>query len=316
MDLFINTLKAIVFGIIEGITEWLPISSTGHLLIAEQWLGFGARYGSEFSNLFIVVIQFGAILAVIIAFFKKIWPFGKNKTREEKVKVWMLILNVVIACIPAVVAGLFLDDIMDQYLFGSLVIAITLIVYGIIFIVAEAWRKKNHNEEKVYLELVDITWKSALIIGFAQVLALVPGTSRSGVTIIAALLIGFSRPSAAEFSFILSIPMIIGASGLKLVKFVLDDAAINSISSELRIEALVVLLVGILVSFIVSVFTIKYFMKFIKSKTFIGFGYYRIALGIIILILGLSKVIPLFTPDVNLSLFDSATNLLRIHIAR
>ena len=148
MDLFINILKAILFGLIEGITEWLPISSTGHLVIAEQFLGFGSRYGLAFSNLFIVVIQFGAILAVIIAFFKKIWPFAKSKTEAEKKQTWMLILNVVIACIPAVVAGFFLDDLMDQYLYGALVIALTLILYGIIFILAEIYRKKHINRGK------------------------------------------------------------------------------------------------------------------------------------------------------------------------
>lgn len=293
MDLFINILKAILFGIIEGITEWLPISSTGHLVIAEQFLGFGSRYGLDFSNLFIVVIQFGAILAVIIAFFKKIWPFGKNKTSDEKKKIWMLILNVVIACLPGVIAGFLFDDLMDQYLYGALVIAITLIVYGVVFIIAEIIRKNNHHEDKVYLELVDITWKSALIIGLAQVLALVPGTSRSGVTIVAALLIGFSRSSAAEFSFILSIPMIVGASGYKLVKFVANDG-FDTIPSGLGSEAVIVLLVGIIISFVVSVFTIKFFMQFIKSKTFSGFGYYRIALGLIILLLGITNILPLF----------------------
>ena len=311
MDLFINILKAILFGLIEGITEWLPISSTGHLVIAEQFLGFGSRYGLAFSNLFIVVIQFGAILAVIIAFFKKIWPFAKSKTAAEKKQTWMLILNVVIACIPAVVAGFFLDDLMDQYLYGALVIALTLILYGIIFILAEMYRKKQNKDDKSYSELMDITWKSALIIGLAQVLALVPGTSRSGVTIVAALLIGFSRSSAAEFSFILSIPMIIGASGYKLVKFMANDG-FDTIPSGLGSEAVIVLLVGIVVSFIVSIFTIKFFMAFIKSKTFAGFGYYRIALGVLILILGLTKFLPLLpTQEVGVGV-DTLLSSIRI----
>jgi len=297
MELFFNVLKAILFGVIEGITEWLPVSSTGHLIIAEQFLGFGTRYGIEFSNLFIVVIQFGAILAVIIAFFKKIWPFGKGKSELEKKKTWMLILNVAIACLPGVIAGFLLDDLMEQYLFGALVIAITLIIYGIVFIVVEWFRNRNSSEERVYLELIDITWKSALIIGLAQVLALVPGTSRSGVTIVAALLIGFSRSSAAEFSFILSIPMIVGASGYKLIKFSANDG-FNTIPNGLGFEAIIILVIGIAISFVVSIFTIKIFMSFIKSKTFAGFGYYRIALGLIILILGLVKVLPLI-PNVQ-----------------
>lgn len=297
MELFLSILKAILFGIIEGITEWLPISSTGHLIIAEQWLGFSGRYGLEFSNLFIVVIQFGAILAVIIAFFKKIWPFGKNKTTEEKKQIWFLILNVVIACVPAVLAGLLLDDYVDQYLYGALVIAITLIFFGVVFIVAEWYRKTHQLDGQTYKELVDITWKSALIIGLAQMIAIIPGVSRSGITIIAALLIGFSRSSAAEFSFIISIPMIIGASGFKLVKFVLNGDY-QQIPNTLMTEAIIVLLIGILVSFVVSVFTIKFFMKFIKTKTFAAFGYYRIALGLVILILGLTSLISLF-PEVT-----------------
>lgn len=299
MELFLSILKAIVFGIIEGITEWLPVSSTGHLIIAEEFLGFSGRYGIDFSNLFIVVIQFGAILAVLIAFFKKIWPFGKSKTKEEKKQTWMLILNVVIACLPAVIVGVLFDDVVDQYLYGALVIAITLILFGIVFIVAEWYRKKHDTEDKTYLSLIDITWKSALIIGLAQMVAIIPGVSRSGITIIAALLIGFSRSSAAEFSFIISIPMIIGASGFKLVKFV-ASGDYHNIPSELMSEAIVVLLVGVLVSFVVSIFTIKFFMTFIKSKTFAAFGYYRIGLGILVLILGLTQVISLL-PNVAIN---------------
>jgi len=312
MNLFLNILKAILFGVIEGITEWLPISSTGHLVIAEQFLGFGSRYGLEFSQLFIVIIQFGAILAVIIAFFKKIWPFGKTKSLEEKKKTWTLILNVAIACLPGVIAGFLFDDLMDRYLYGALVIAITLILYGIIFIVAEFYRKKNTSEDKVYLELVDITWKSALIIGLAQVLALIPGTSRSGVTIIAALLIGFSRSSAAEFSFILSIPMIVGASGYKLIKFIANKG-FETIPSGLGAEAVTVLLIGIIISFIVSIFTIKIFMKFIKSKSFTGFGYYRIALGVIVLTLGAFSVLDFFPSTSVGALFDTFINLIRVY---
>lgn len=293
MDLIIAVIKAVIFGIIEGITEWLPVSSTGHLIIAEQYLGFGIRYGTGFSNLFIVVIQFGAILAVIMAFFRKLWPFGKKKNSEEKKKTWMLIINVLIACLPGVIAGLLLDDLADQYLYGALVIAIMLILYGVVFVVLERFKKKSQTEDRTYYELSDITWKSALIIGLAQVLALVPGTSRSGVTIVAALLIGFSRSSAAEFSFILSIPMIVGASGYKLVKFIAGDG-IGTIPSGLRTEAFIVLLVGIIVSFVISVLTIRYFLRYIKSKTFSVFGYYRIALGAVILILGFSQVIPLY----------------------
>lgn len=274
---FITVLKTILFGIIEGITEWLPISSTGHLIIAEQYFGFASTYGVDFWNLFLVVIQFGAILAVIISFFHKIWPFGKKKSAEEKKQTWLLIFNVVIACLPGVIAGIIGDDYIDSVLHGALVVAITLIVYGIIFIVIEIYSKKSGKNSTIN-DLKDITWKTAVIIGFAQILSMIPGTSRSGITIIAALILGFSRSTAAEFSFIVSIPMIIGASGYKTAKYFINGGNLSSVE-------LGIIVIGIVVAFIVSLLTIKFFMKFIKSKTFTGFGIYRIALGIVLIVL-------------------------------
>lgn len=308
MEFFIQIINAIIFGVVEGITEWLPISSTAHLIIFEQWLGMNKYFGQPFVDLFIVVIQFGAIIAVILTFFKKLWPFSKSKNKEEKTATWFLILYTVIACIPAVVVGLLVDDFKDQYLSSILVIIITLVVFGILFIVVETiFKKKNIINTK---ELTNLTIQYALIIGLAQMLALIPGVSRSGVTIIAALLLGFSRTSAAEFSFILSIPMIIGASGYKLLKFFIRGEAKTIPNFG---QGIAIIIIGTVVAFIVSFFTIKYFMKFIKSKSFTLFGYYRIGLATLLTILILTNVIPDAATLVNVNSVINTLNAVRLN---
>lgn len=270
----INILKVVLLGIVEGITEWLPISSTGHMIILEQWLNLEGEFGADFWNLFLVVIQLGAIIAVFISFIKKIWPFGENKTKEEKKKTWLVILNVCIACVPAGIVGILLDDWIDSHIMNFITVSVTLIVYGIAFIVIEYLFKRNRNEFKVN-DVYMMTWKTALIIGCAQVLSLVPGTSRSGVTILAAMLIGCDRKTSAEFSFLVSIPVMFGASLFKGAKYAMSGASLTDVEGSL-------LLIGCIVAFVVSLLTIKYFMKFIKNNTFTGFGYYRIALGIVL----------------------------------
>ncbi len=276
MEEFLNFIKIIIIAIVEGITEWLPISSTGHMIIFEDILQVNNSIRSEFFDLFIIVIQLAAIVAVLISFFKKIWPFGKNKTNEEKRNTWFLLLNILIACLPAAILGLLFDDILEQYLMNTITVAITLIVYGVIFILVEYFLNKRNKDFKVE-DIYKMSYKSAIIIGCAQVLAMIPGTSRSGITIIAAMLIGCNRKVAAEFSFLVAIPIMFGASGLKSVKFIIDGGSLYPIEWGY-------LIVGCLVAFIVSILTVKYFMKFINTKTFTPFGYYRIALGIVLII--------------------------------
>lgn len=285
--MLIEIIKAILFGIIEGITEWLPISSTGHLILVEQFLKF-KEVSPEFWNMFQVVIQFGAILAVVILYFKQIWPFTKHKEKAIKntgilsyfnkdiMNLWGKIL---VGCIPAAVIGLLFDDVFEALFYNPLCIAIALIVFGIAFIVIENWNKNRKSKKEKNSQ---ITYKDALIIGIFQLLAAIfPGTSRSGATIIGGLLIGLSRPNAAEFTFYLAIPTMFGASLLKLLKFGLSFTSIE----------LIVLLVGMIVSFLVSVIVIKFLMNYIKKHDFKVFGYYRIALGILVLIyFGLTKI--------------------------
>ena len=276
----LELLKSAIFGIIEGITEWLPISSTGHLILAEQFIKF-KEVSPEFWDMFQVVIQFGAILAVVVLYFKQIWPFTKNKEKAIKNKGFLSIFDkkimtlwgkILVACIPAAVIGLLFDDVFQALFYNPVCIAIALIVFGIAFIVIENWNKKRKGKLKETDS--EITYKDALIIGVFQLLAAIfPGTSRSGTTIIGGLLIGLSRPNAAEFTFYLAIPTMLGASLLKLVKFGFAFTGIE----------IAVLLVGMLVSFLVSVFVIKFLMNYIKKHDFKVFGYYRIILGIIVL---------------------------------
>ena len=277
--MFFEILKSIIFGIVEGITEWLPISSTGHLILVEQFLKF-EKVSPEFWSMFQVVIQLGAILAVVLIYFKKIWPFTKNKDKAIKktgflsyfdkniMNLWGKIL---VGCIPAAIIGLLFDEVFEALFYNPTCIAIALIVFGIAFIVIENWNKNRKGGRD---KNSDITYKDALIIGVFQLIAAIfPGTSRSGATIIGGLLIGLSRPNAAEFTFYLAIPTMLGASLLKLVKFGFAFTGIE----------IAVLLVGMLVSFLVSIAVIKFLMSYIKKHDFKVFGYYRIILGIIVL---------------------------------
>ena len=278
--MLLEIIKSVIFGLVEGITEWLPISSTGHLILVEQFLKF-KEVSPEFWGMFQVVIQFGAILAVVMLYFKNIWPFTKDKNKAIKEKgilsyfskdIMMLWGKILVGCIPAAIIGLLFDEVFEKLFYNPICIAIALIVFGIAFIVIENWNKKSKRKTKD--ENSEITYKDALIIGIFQLLAAIfPGTSRSGATIIGGLLIGLSRPNAAEFTFYLAIPTMLGASLLKLVKFGLAFSSIE----------IIVLLVGMLVSFLVSIVVIKFLMGYIKKHDFKVFGYYRIILGIIVL---------------------------------
>lgn len=278
-----DILKAILFGIIEGITEWLPVSSTGHMIILESFLKVEETYGHEFWSLFLVVIQLGAILAVIVCFFNKLNPFfgkslvdnSRSKSKEEKKKIWLLWAKVIVACIPAAVVGLVLDDWLDSHLYNSITVAITLIIYGLGFIALEIWNKKRSFKTN---DIDELSWKTALFIGCFQLLSLIPGTSRSGVTILGAMILLCNRSVASEFSFFLSIPVMIGASLLKIVKFFINGGSLNS-------NNVIFLIVGCIVAFVVSMFVIKLLLSYIKKHDFKPFGWYRIALGILLIIL-------------------------------
>ncbi len=276
----IDILKSILFGIVEGITEWLPVSSTGHMIILESLLDVKETYGIAFWNFFLVAIQLGAIIAVIICFFNKLWPFGKSKPQEVKVETWKTWLKVIIACLPAAIIGIFFDDWLDEHLYNSITVSITLIVYGVLFIVIEIFNKRRSFKIN---DMKELSYRTSLIIGLIQLLSLIPGTSRSGVTILGAMLIGCNRTVSAEFSFFLSIPVMLGASLLKGVKFFMD----NSITGN----QVIFLVVGMLVAFVVSMLVIKFLMKYIKKHDFKVFGVYRIILGIILIILFATGVI-------------------------
>lgn len=263
-----DLIRTIILGIVEGITEWLPISSTGHLIIIQELIGYIST--DRFMEMFNVVIQLGAIMAVVVIYFNKLNPFDKKKTENEKMNTVNLWLKVIIACIPAAVIGLLLDDWMDEHFFNPTVVAIALIVYGVAFIVIESKRSKDSIKCK---NLDKLPLKTAVGIGLFQVLSLIPGTSRSGSTIIGGLLLGTTRYVATEFTFFLAIPVMFGASLLKLVKFGMPN-----------LYEFVMLIVGMLISFIISVLAIKFLLSYIKKNSFKIFGYYRIALGIIVLI--------------------------------
>lgn len=268
---FIEILKVIFLGIVEGITEWLPISSTGHMLLVDEFLKLNVS--DSFKEMFFVVIQLGAILAVVLLFWNKMFPFQfKDKSKPViKAETFSLWFKVVVACIPGAVVTLLFDDYIEAHLHTPVVIALTLIIYGIAFIFIEDWNKKRTPRVK---KLTDITYKTAFIIGLFQVLSIIPGTSRSGSTIIGALLIGVSRVAAAEFTFFLAVPVMFGLSAIKLLKFGLVFTG----------SELIILLVGMAVAFIVSVIVIKFLMSYIKKHDFKVFGWYRIALGIIVLL--------------------------------
>ena len=268
--MFIEILKTIILGIVQGITEWLPISSTGHMILFNQFLHL--NFDKAFVDLFMVVIQFGSILAVITLYFNRLNPFGSKKTSEEKKQTWNMWLKVMAAVLPAAVIGLKYDDVITQYCYNSYVVAAALIIYGILFIVIENRKKFNKIEG-----ISNISYKTALLIGLFQVLALIPGTSRSGATILGAILLGLSRKSAAEFSFFLAIPVMLGASALKIFKYIIYYGFMGA-------SEFIVLLVGMLTAYIVSLFVIKFLMRYIKNHNFKAFGYYRIILGILILL--------------------------------
>ncbi len=271
--MFLELLKAAFFGIVQGITEWLPISSTGHMILFEQFIHMNVS--KDFWDMFLVVIQFGSILAVVLLYFHKLNPFSPRKSPVQKRDTWSLWGKVLVAVIPAAVIGLLFDDFITDKLYGYVTVAITLIVYGIAFIVVENMDRTKHPTIRNFEQL---DYKTALFIGVFQILALIPGTSRSGSTIIGATLLGCSRYVATEFSFFLAVPVMLGASLLKIVKFFIKTG-IGFTGTEIGI-----LLVGMIVAFVVSVFAIKFLMGYIRKHDFKAFGYYRIALGIIVII--------------------------------
>ncbi|MCH4207750.1 MAG: undecaprenyl-diphosphate phosphatase [Solobacterium sp.] len=278
--MFMEILKSILYGIVQGITEWLPISSTGHLDLLNAVLPFNvystAAENVQFWNMYKVVIQFGSIIAVILLYFTKLNPWASTKSAEEKKGTWNLWIKILIASIPAAIVGLLLDDIVDQYLSTPYVIAIALIVYGVLFIWIE-----NRHKKAVIKSVEGISNKKAAEVGVFQMLALIPGTSRSGSTILGATLLGFSRGTATEFSFFMAIPVMFGASLLKIVKM----------KMSIGFSGLIVLLVGMLVAFVVSVVVIRSFMKYIRKHDFKIFGLYRIVFGILILVLAAAGIL-------------------------
>lgn len=268
----LEIFKAILFGIVEGITEWLPISSTGHMILLDEFIKLGVS--SDFYELFEVVIQLGAILAVVLIYFKELFPWGFGKSKKNTVDTLNLWGKILVACVPAAVIGLLFDDILDKYLYNGVVVSLALIVYGIIFIIIESKHIGSSTTKKVE----DITYKQAFEVGAFQLLALVPGTSRSGSTIIGGLLIGLDRSVVAQFTFYLAIPVMAGASLLKLLKYILK---VGFAFSGLE---LAILGVGCLVAFLVSIVVIKFLMSYIRKHDFKAFGWYRIALGILVLL--------------------------------
>ena len=265
----LDALKVIIFGIVEGITEWLPISSTGHLILLEELLKLGQS--QEFLDMFYVVIQLGAILAVVILYFHKLNPFSPKKTEKQKKMTWQLWIKVVIGSIPAAAVGLPLNDFIEEKFNNAYVVAAMLIIYGILFIVVENYQKDKEPKVK---KISQLTIPMILIIGVFQMLAMIPGTSRSGATIVGALMLGVSRGVAAEFTFFLAIPAMFGASAVKLFHFGLGFTAMQ----------VFLLLLGMAVSLAVSIVAIKFLMRYIKNHDFKVFGYYRIVLGVIVLL--------------------------------
>ena len=268
----LKLLKAILFGIVEGITEWLPISSTGHLILLNEFVTL--NMSDEFQSMFDVVIQLGAILAVIVIFFHKLNPFSPRKSPKAKARTWNLWFKVIAAIIPSGIVGILFDDWMDAHLHNGIVVSIALIVYGIAFIMVE---RANEGKVPAVRNVYEIDYKTALLIGAFQCLSLVPGTSRSGSTILGAILIGVGRSAGAEFSFFMAIPTMLGASAIKLLKFMLSG--VEATGTEIG-----VLLVGCIVSFVVSMVVIKALMEDVRKHSFSAFGVYRILLGAVVLL--------------------------------
>lgn len=266
---FFEIIKAIILGIVEGITEWLPVSSTGHMILVDEFLKLNVS--PEFMEMFLVVIQLGAILAVVLLFWNKIFPFYFDNGIKVKEGTFVMWFKIIIACIPAAVVGLLFDDVLNELFYNPTTVAVMLILFGILFIVIENYHK---GKKPKINSLAEITYTVAIMIGLFQLIAAIfPGTSRSGATIVGALLIGVSRTIAAEFTFFLAIPVMFGASALKLLKF-----GFNFTGNELML-----LVIGMVVAFVVSVLSIKFLMSYIKKHDFKIFGWYRIVLGIIVL---------------------------------
>lgn len=267
-----DVLVAIILGIVEGITEWLPISSTGHMILVNQFLTFS---NDDFTQMFLVVVQLGAIMAVVLLFWKKIFPFNfqykQNNKPFVKMDIMTLWFKILVATIPAAIVGVLFDDVIDEMFYNQIVVAGALIIYGILFIVVERW---NKGRRPIITKVHDITYQTAIIIGIFQLLAaIIPGTSRSGATIVGALIIGVSRGAAAEFTFYLAIPVMFGASLIKLLKFGFHFTALEA----------GVLAVGMIAAFLVSVVVIRFLMGYIKKNDFKVFGWYRIVLGVVVL---------------------------------
>ena len=272
----LEIIKAILFGIVEGITEWLPISSTGHMILLNEFVKM--EVSEEFWDMFLVVIQLGAILAVVLLYFWKIWPFGRKKSggitfKKDAISLWC---KIIVACIPAAIVGLAFDDLFDQLFYNKVCVSIALIVFGIAFILIELW---NKGKKPAIRSLEKLDYKTVILIGMFQLIAAIfPGTSRSGATIVGALLLGVSRTVAAEFTFFLAIPVMFGASLLKVVKFILSGVAISGME-------LAILVIGLVVAFVVSIVVIRFLMSYIKKHDFKVFGWYRIILGLLVLLI-------------------------------
>ena len=279
MTAIIEILKAVLFGIVEGITEWLPVSSTGHIILLDEFIFLAGS--EEFKSMFDVVIQLGAIIAVIVLFFSKLNPFDARKNEKQKTMTWGLWFKVCVAILPSGIVGVLFDDWMDAHLHNGIVVALMLIAYGIAFIFVE---RRNEGLTPKINSVWAIDLRTAILIGCFQCLSLIPGTSRSGSTILGAILLGVGRGAGAEFSFFMAIPTMVGASAIKLLKFLLSG--VGATGTEIM-----VLLVGCVVSFIVSLLVIKALMEYVRKHSFASFGYYRIGLGAVVLIYFLIKAI-------------------------
>ena len=279
MTVFIEILKAVLFGIVEGITEWLPVSSTGHIILLDEFIFLAGS--EEFKSMFDVVIQLGAIIAVIVLFFSKLNPFDPNKNEKQKTMTWGLWFKVCVAILPSGIVGVLFDDWMDAHLHNGIVVALMLIAYGVAFIFVE---RRNEGLTPKIKSVWAIDLKTAILIGCFQCLSLIPGTSRSGSTILGAILLGVGRGAGAEFSFFMAIPTMVGASAIKLLKFL--ASGVGATGTEIT-----VLLVGCVVSFIVSLLVIKALMEYVRKHSFASFGYYRIGLGAVVLVYFLIKAI-------------------------
>ena len=279
MTVFIEILKAVLFGIVEGITEWLPVSSTGHIILLDEFIFLAGS--EEFKSMFDVVIQLGAIIAVIVLFFSKLNPFDARKNEKQKTMTWGLWFKVCVAILPSGIVGVLFDDWMDAHLHNGIVVALMLIAYGIAFIFVE---RRNEGLTPKINSVWSIDLRTAILIGCFQCLSLIPGTSRSGSTILGAILLGVGRGAGAEFSFFMAIPTMVGASAIKLLKFLMSGAGATG-------TEITVLIVGCVVSFIVSLLVIKALMEYVRKHSFASFGYYRIGLGAVVLIYFLIKAI-------------------------